>query len=131
MKTKITFLLFPFFLTLFSLASANAQDCDIELVEVKNCVQLEWTRGPYVNQESRLKVAFSPLGTGARSLELTAAKIWMPHHGHGSSPVRIVSHGSGEFLIEDIYFVMPGLWEFRFTVSDGSQKISFKEDMRL
>lgn len=37
--------------------------------------------------------------------------LWMPHMGHGSSPVKINKIADGEYEISDAYFIMGGKWE--------------------
>ena len=49
--------------------------------------------------------------------EITLAP-YMPEHGHGvSTSPEISEPEGGSYLIEDISFTMPGLWELRFEVA--------------
>ena len=47
---------------------------------------------------------------------------FMPEHGHGSPLQPIVSsQGEGSYLIKEIAFTMPGLWEMRFDIDCHSE----------
>jgi hypothetical protein len=52
------------------------------------------------------------------------AKPWMPDHNHGASVPPTIAAGtaSGDYDVQRIDFVMPGLWQVIFTivVSDGT-----------
>ncbi|EQC46777.1 hypothetical protein [Bacteriovorax sp. Seq25_V] len=36
--------------------------------------------------------------------------LWMPEHGHGSYPINVSLDQSGNILLRDMYFTMPGNW---------------------
>lgn len=46
--------------------------------------------------------------------ELLELVLWMPSMGHGSVPTHVVKKDVGTYLIEDVFFIMPGDWELRF-----------------
>lgn len=46
-------------------------------------------------------------------------KLWMPEHGHGSSPVQVGATSEGCRLVTKVNFTMRGLWEVRLELSDG------------
>lgn len=49
-------------------------------------------------------------------------ELWMPHMGHGSSPVTITQFGVNKYKITEAYFIMPGAWEVRVSfILDGLQ----------
>jgi hypothetical protein len=59
-------------------------------------------------------------------VEVTA-QLWMPEHGHGSSPI-VVTPGerdpvsAGRYRLSDIFFVMPGRWVFRIVIQSALSK---------
>lgn len=61
---------------------------------------------------------------GQQALEFRSATLWMPEHGHGSAPTRLVADAQSQgrcVWIEDVEFVMPGNWEIR--VQLGAQDL--------
>ena len=57
---------------------------------------------------------------------LTSAVLWMPDHGHGSSPTRVVADAAASgrcFWIEDVEFIMPGDWEIRLQFADDDRAV--------
>jgi hypothetical protein len=49
--------------------------------------------------------------------------LWMPSMGHGSSPVTITRLDVGTYLIEEVYFSMPGVWEIQIQLKDENGAI--------
>lgn len=47
--------------------------------------------------------------------------LWMPSMGHGSVPVKLKKIADGEYEVSDVQFIMPGKWEIKFQLKDGSQ----------
>lgn len=47
--------------------------------------------------------------------------LWMPSMGHGSLPTRIRKVDVGSWLIENIFFTMPGDWEIRLAWKENTQ----------
>jgi hypothetical protein len=45
---------------------------------------------------------------------------WMPAHGHGTSEVEGTEEAPGVYVAESVLFNMPGVWELRVHVADGS-----------
>jgi hypothetical protein len=63
--------------------------------------------------------------TDASGAPVDGAKItvtpWMPDHAHGSSVVPSVAPaGGGKYTVSNVYFIMAGLWEVKFTVQSGA-----------
>ena len=52
------------------------------------------------------------------AMALTSAKLWMPEHGHGSSPTSLTPMTSHCTEISNINFVMIGQWEIRIKLAD-------------
>jgi hypothetical protein len=61
-------------------------------------------------------------GKPVSGASFTKIHPWMPVHGHGTSEV-MVSAGSkpGTYVLQPLYFYMPGVWETDITVQAGSQ----------
>jgi hypothetical protein len=47
------------------------------------------------------------------------ARLWMPEHGHGSSPPQLVSVDPTCTRVERVSFVMRGLWEVQVKLADN------------
>lgn len=49
---------------------------------------------------------------------LVASDVWCPEHGHGSSDTPMCSeHGQGSYLVNNVVFTMPGVWDVHVYVS--------------
>ncbi len=46
--------------------------------------------------------------------------LWMPAMGHGSSPTSVSRLDVGTYRASNVFFIMPGEWEIKFQVKDGS-----------
>jgi hypothetical protein len=95
---------------------------------------LSWLQGPDENGgESKLLLQWRDGATHQAAepgLKFETA-LWMPSMGHGSAPTKIQPQVNekgevllGEYLVSNIYFIMPGEWELRVTLhlKDGSQE---------
>lgn len=51
------------------------------------------------------------------------AKLWMPMHGHGSSPTKIVTTNEKCARVDDLNFLMAGTWEIRVATSTGDTAV--------
>ena len=87
--------------------------CEHLFKEKKLCGVLTWESTAKINEYAQAKLTFSDL----------KVFLWMPAHGHGSSPVEVFKK-DGFFSIEDILFTMPGAWEVHVQVLDETtQKV--------
>lgn len=50
---------------------------------------------------------------------ISLARLWMPEHGHGSGPTRLVPERSDCTRVERMRFSMPGAWEIQLRFNDG------------
>ena len=55
---------------------------------------------------------------------------YMPDHGHGVATTPVITEGeAGQYQIDQIELIMPGLWEMRFEIScegwDTSEQITY------
>lgn len=46
--------------------------------------------------------------------------LWMPSMGHGSSPTTVTRLDVGTYRVSNVFFIMPGKWEMRFQIKDGT-----------
>ncbi|MCB0393996.1 MAG: FixH family protein [Bdellovibrionales bacterium] len=88
------------------------------------CFNVIWSEGPATNGESKMKIRFW-LAEDAENVNVEGLEVelWMPEHGHGSSPTTVNSIELGSYEVSDVYFIMPGFWEVRITaVVNGNRK---------
>lgn len=85
----------------------------------------KWVSGPLVGGESVMKIDFK---NGDHSPAVFTDKLdvvlWMPEMGHGSGPTTVAKTSDSSFQVNDIYFLMGGKWEVKFTITnqDGSKE---------
>jgi hypothetical protein len=56
---------------------------------------------------------------GDRIESIKRVKLWMPEHGHGSTPTQIGPVNEGCRVISKVNFTMPGEWDVRVELVDG------------
>lgn len=105
-------------------ASAGAQSSDGRVAFLKYQeghlkAQLTWVSpAPVTGPESKLQVQW--LNENDEAVEIDGdfkVQLFMPAMGHGSSPTKIAKLSSvGLYLVNKIYFTMPGDWEVRLTL---------------
>lgn len=94
---------------------------------------LHWQQGPVVRGESQFVLHLFDQDHNSLESEIKPEVIlWMPGHGHGSSPVTVSAlvdkDGNpmmGHYQVTSAYFIMPGLWEIRVKTILGGQELSF------
>lgn len=97
------------------------------------CMSLEWQQGPVVGGESQFKLhLMEKEGASLSGDQIPEVVLWMPHHGHGSSPVQMAEAVDkdglvmpGHYEVTEAYFVMPGLWEIRIKTLLAGQEYNF------
>ena len=97
----------------------SGETLNFDSKEIKTC--LEWVEGPRVGEESPFRLNLDLSEGDTASLPELEVKLWMPDHGHGSSPVEVVEEEQG-FLVKKVYFIMPGFWEVHIAI-DGEEKV--------
>lgn len=81
------------------------------------CAKITWSQEPTSSQAGEFILSLE--GDTTIFDELITI-LWMPSMGHGSAPVKIKRLNSQEFLIYNVYFIMPGDWEIRMSLKkDG------------
>jgi hypothetical protein len=56
---------------------------------------------------------------GDRIESIKRVKLWMPEHGHGSTPTQVGPVTEGCRIISKVNFTMPGEWAVRVELVDG------------
>lgn len=115
--------------SLFLANPSAAQSCDCESVAGTSESIFETTS--LNNRHMKLRFEASPVTRQARvasfcvepAATVSAASLWMPEHGHGSSPTRLLPVREGCTLIERMSFVMGGSWEIRVRLSDDDSGV--------
>ena len=47
--------------------------------------------------------------------------LWMPSMGHGSSPTHTIRIKEGLYLVQDVFFIMPGPWDIHFQLKESEE----------
>jgi hypothetical protein len=108
-------------------------NCSLESRSLDICLQLKWLEMPTEDDYGsfELKAFKGPDYTLEIPAPLEQLKVilWMPSMNHGSSPVTITNYSNAHFLIEDVFFIMPGDWdiEFHFQTSNGGKDEIIKQ----
>jgi hypothetical protein len=93
------------------------------------CLKTEWIQKPTESTYGEMTLSFVDRNDQSRFVDpLTEPFIvlWMPSMGHGSSPVKMERLDIGKFRASEIFFIMPGPWDIRYQLKDGSNVIEEK-----
>lgn len=98
--------------------SADTKECQLRFEKMNLCLKITWLLGPRATGESQLiaELTTEPIEAQDVSGYTLKATLWMPEHGHGSSPVTIEQIEPAKFLIKSVYFIMPGKWDVIFNL---------------
>lgn len=83
-----------------------------------------WENGPNDGAESILRIEMKN-GADHTALQITegvSVELWMPSMGHGSAPtvVQPIDGLAGGYRVSNIFFLMPGEWEVRLSLTGFS-----------
>ncbi len=98
--------------------------CAIPFVRHGLCGTLSWGAGTAEGSqpfELKLRARGAAGGSVGQPIDPRAelsVLLWMPEHGHGSSPVQIRRLDLGVYSISEVYFIMPGHWIVRVILKD-------------
>jgi len=96
--------------------STDGSDTVVEVTSTNGAeMTLRFAANPVTRQ---VKLAFLCVNPGAK---VTLAKLWMPGHGHGSSPTTLVPVTDTCTRVERVNFVMLGEWEIQTTLEGGDK----------
>lgn len=104
--------------------SALAKDCHCEQLFTADTVFSGHSRQ---GRGLRLRIPFSPVTTESGlaylchepSGVLAQARLWMPEHGHGTAPTRLLPMSASCTRIERMRLSMAGTWELQLRYTDG------------
>lgn len=100
--------------------------CDTRFKTSGYCVAWAWEQKPLARERGSFifKVYRASLLDGSAvmvDLPITPEVIlWMPSMGHGSTAVKVERVDIGGYRASEVLFVMPGEWEIKFQVKEGS-----------
>ncbi len=100
--------------------------CSQQLVSQQRCYSLVWQNVPQESQAASFVLNFYSLfdsGLPLDPLDTLTVTLWMPSMGHGSSPVRLKKISDGVFLVDRVFFIMPGEWEILIRFKKGEELI--------
>lgn len=99
-------------------------ECGLLFSSENLCLKTEWTQKPTESTYGEMTLSFVDRDDQSRFVDPVAEPfilLWMPSMGHGSSPVKIERVDVGRFRASEIFFIMPGPWDIRYQLKDGSQ----------
>lgn len=142
MKKTVLFLASLFTALSFQSALAHGEDssehnklCPVFFPLANICAQVEFTRGPVSDDEAQFLVKFYDHASAHGEHVMVdpaglKVDLWMNmgHHGHGSSPVKVVKQSTGIYFVSEAYFVMPGRWTIR--VFSNNEQAEFPVDVK-
>lgn len=116
----------------------KARDCELDFSKAGFCASWSWDQRPGDDHGDEVtgsavlrfwkKGEGSPFGPYMDPEGTVAVKLWMPAMGHGSSPVTVRPQSDaagsripGVFTASRIFFSMPGEWEIRVQLKNGTQ----------
>jgi hypothetical protein len=96
----------------------SALECTVQFSQSGNCVAWQWEKVPTSKDfGSFVFKVFRPNAFDGTPLETEISPnvvLWMPSMSHTSVPVKITRLDVGTYRAEQIFFVMPGVWEIHF-----------------
>lgn len=103
--------------------SADTKDCQLRFEKANLCLKVTWLLGPRATGESQFVAELTADPTKPEEAQEISgytlkATLWMPEHGHGSSPVTVEQIEPSKFLIKNVYFIMPGKWDVIFNLTE-------------
>jgi hypothetical protein len=100
--------------------------CDLFLTLKTLCTSFEWEFAPTISVPGSFIFKFYAEETPTLFIEPTDnvfVQLWMPSMGHGSAPVTVQKIKSGEYRAENVFFIMPGEWDIRIQLKDGTNVV--------
>lgn len=102
----------------------GAAECSNQFSESKYCLSWYWENKPTSKQSGSLifKVyrlnQFDKTAVPVDFKQTPDVVLWMPSMGHGSAPTQTTRLDVGTYRASNVFFIMPGDWEIRFSVKD-------------
>lgn len=110
-------------------AQESKADCQVSFTNSRLCLTWFWEKKPTSTEMGSLvfkTYRLNSLDQTAIEVDLTTTPqvvLWMPSMGHGSTPTQAVRVDEGTYRASNVFFIMPGDWEIRFLVKNGSEVI--------
>lgn len=107
------------------------KSCDSYFSQQMLCFDYELESIPQGRGETSMIVKFwRPNAMGQEHVGAPVAEplgeldlqLMMPHHGHGSIPVKVTKLDVSTYKIEKVFFPMGGFWELRFQIKASNEK---------
>lgn len=100
------------------------QLCAFDITAYDMCADIIWNTSPKVSENSPFKLNFYTKNNPTILVNPPNdiyVYLWMPDMGHGSSPITLTQTTTGEFMAQDVYFLMNGLWQIRIQFKNGNE----------
>jgi hypothetical protein len=104
-------------------------ECGLLFSSEDVCLKTVWIQKPSESTYGEMNLSFVDRYDDTRFIDPTNEPyilLWMPSMGHGSSPVKMERTDVGRFKASEIFFIMPGPWEIRYQLKDGSNVVEEK-----
>ena len=104
-------------------------DCGLLFSSEDGCLKTVWIQKPTESTYGEMNLSFVDRNDDTRFMDPTNEPtiiLWMPSMGHGSSPVKMERTDVGRYKASEIFFIMPGPWEIRYQLKDGSNVVEEK-----
>ena len=104
-------------------------ECGILFSTEDICLRTEWVQKPSESTFGEMNLIFIDPIDQTRFLDPTNEPfivLWMPSMAHGSSPVKVERIDVGRYRVSEIFFTMPGPWDIRYQLKDGSNVVEEK-----
>lgn len=106
--------------------SQKVADCEVRFQNSGYCLLWQWEQMPTSTQVGSVifkVVRANALDDSPVPVDLNSVPaliLWMPSMGHGSSPTNVEQVDAGSYRAKNVFFIMPGEWELKFQMKDGS-----------
>jgi hypothetical protein len=80
----------------------------------------KWLVSPSLENISSMEISFSRPLDANLSMH---AYLWMPEMGHGSSPIEVNKINSTDYILNEIAFIMPGIWVLHIEILENNRII--------
>jgi hypothetical protein len=103
-----------------------SESCSMFFVTEGLCLRSDWEAMPTSETMGSMILTFTDQTNPYHRVSPKSEPfvvLWMTSMGHGSSPVSIESIEPGRFRVKDVFFIMPGPWDIKYQLRDGSQVV--------
>jgi len=110
-------------------AQESKADCQVSFTNSGLCLTWFWEKKPTSTEMGSLifktyrlnSVDQTPIEVDLTSIPQVV--LWMPSMVHGSTPTQTARVDEGTYRTTNVFFIMPGDWEIRFQVKNGTEVI--------